>query len=134
VQVREAIVEHHNPLEQFAIQRIVPLHIGGVDVSITNSTVFMVLAIALITLFLTMSMRGGSLVPSRWQSMAELSYEFVGNMIRENVGNEGRPYFPFIFSLFIFIPGIGWWIAGAILAFSKRPTVDASSSGGTTNV
>ena len=96
-------MEHHNPLEQFAIQRIVPLHIGGIDVSITNSTVFMVLAIALITLFLTMSMRGGSLVPSRWQSMAEISYEFVGNMIRENVGNEGRAYFPFIFSLFMFV-------------------------------
>ena len=76
-------MEHHNPLEQFAIQRIVPLHIGGIDVSITNSTVFMVLAIALITLFLTLSMRSGSLVPTRWQTMAELSYEFIGNMIRE---------------------------------------------------
>jgi len=96
-------VEHHNPLEQFAIQRIVPLHIGGIDVSITNSTVFMVLAIALITLFLTLSMRSGALVPTRWQSMAELSYEFIGNMIRENVGNEGRRYFPFIFSLFMFV-------------------------------
>ena len=53
-------MEHHNPLEQFTIQRIVPLHIGSVDVSITNSTVFMVLAIALITLFLTLSMRGGA--------------------------------------------------------------------------
>jgi F-type H+-transporting ATPase subunit a len=96
-------VEHLNPLEQFTIHRIVPLHIGGIDVSITNSTVFMVLAIALITLFLTLSMRRGALVPSRWQSMAELSYEFVGNMIRENVGNEGRAYFPFIFSLFMFV-------------------------------
>ena len=96
-------MEHHNPLEQFTIHRIVPLHIGGVDVSITNSTVFMVLAIALITLFLTLSMRRGALVPSRWQSMAELSYEFVGNMIRENVGKEVRVYFPFIFSLFMFV-------------------------------
>jgi F-type H+-transporting ATPase subunit a len=98
-------VEGHSesPLHQFEIQRIIPLHLGGLDISFTNSTVMMVIAIALITLFLTLSMRGGALVPSRWQSMAELSYEFVANMVRENVGNDGRKYFPFVFSLFMFI-------------------------------
>jgi F-type H+-transporting ATPase subunit a len=100
---RGSIVEGHSPLDQFKIERIVPLHIGGLDISITNSTVMMVIAIALITLFLVLSTRRRSLVPSRWQSMAELSYEFIGNMIRENVGSEGRKYFPFVFSLFMFI-------------------------------
>jgi F-type H+-transporting ATPase subunit a len=56
-----------------------------------------------VTAFLTLSMRGGRLVPGRWQSMAEMSYEFIANMIRENVGAEGRKYFPFIFTLFMFI-------------------------------
>ena len=97
------MAEGHSPLEQFAIKRLVPLDIGGIDVSITNSTVFMAVAVALITLFLTLSMSGRSLVPGRWQSMAELSYEFVARMIRDNVGSEGRQYFPFIFTLFMFI-------------------------------
>ncbi len=96
--------EHgHSPLEQFAIKRLVPLDIGGIDASITNSAVFMIIAITLITLFLTLSMRRAQLVPSRWQSLAELSYEFIADMIRQNVGSEGRQYFPFIFSLFMFI-------------------------------
>ena len=92
-----------SPLEQFAIRRIVDIHIGGLDVSFTNSALFMLIAIALITLFLTASMRRQALVPGRWQSMAELSYEFVARMVRENVGHDGMQYFPFIFTLFMFI-------------------------------
>ena len=97
------MAEAHGPLEQFAIKRLVPMEIGGIDVSITNASLFMAIAVALITLFLTLSMRGHALVPSRWQSLAELSYEFVAGMIRDNVGSEGRRYFPFVFSLFMFI-------------------------------
>jgi F-type H+-transporting ATPase subunit a len=93
----------HSPLEQFEIERLIPLHIGGLDVSFTNSALFMVIATALVTLLLTASVSRGALVPGRLQSMAELSYEFIANMIRENVGSEGRQYFPFIFSLFMFI-------------------------------
>jgi len=95
--------EGHSPLEQFAIERLVPLDIGGIDVSVTNSSVFMVIIVALVTAFLTLSMRGRNLVPGRWQSMAELSYELVARMVRDNAGSEGRQYFPFIFTLFIFI-------------------------------
>jgi F-type H+-transporting ATPase subunit a len=95
--------EGQSPLEQFAIRRIVDLHIGGLDVSFTNSALFMLVAIALITLFLTASMSRRALVPGRWQSMAELSYEFVARMVRENVGHDGMQYFPFIFTLFMFI-------------------------------
>lgn len=80
-----------------------PLEIGGVDLSFTQSSLWMVIAVAVATVFLTAAMRGRSLVPGRWQSMAELSYEFVANMLRENVGSEGRKYFPFVFSLFMFI-------------------------------
>jgi F-type H+-transporting ATPase subunit a len=96
-------MEGHSPLEQFAIHRVVPLNIGGIDASITNSTIWMMIAVVLATLFLTLAMRGGALVPTRWQSLAELSYEFIGKMIRDNVGDGGRRYFPFIFTLFMFV-------------------------------
>ena len=92
-----------SPLEQFAIKPIVPIQIGGIDASFTNSALFMVFAVAGAALFLTLSVRGRALVPGRWQSMAELTYEFVASMIRNNVGTEGRKYFPFVFSLFMFI-------------------------------
>ena len=95
--------EQLNPLEQFEIHRLVPIEIGGVDVSFTNSSLWMVIAITLATLFLTLSVRSRALVPGRWQSLAELAYEFIANMIRDNVGQEGRRFFPFIFTLFMFI-------------------------------
>jgi F-type H+-transporting ATPase subunit a len=92
-----------SPLEQFAIKRLYEVHIGGLDVSITNSAVFMLVAIALITAFLTLGMRQHAMVPGRWQSMVELSYEFIAKMVRDNVGNDGMRYFPFVFTLFMFI-------------------------------
>jgi len=92
-----------NPVEQFQIEPLVPLHIGSVNVSFTNSALLMVISVAMVTAFLTLSVRGRALVPGRWQSMAEVFYEFVANMIRDNVGSEGRKYFPFIFSLFMFV-------------------------------
>jgi F-type H+-transporting ATPase subunit a len=92
-----------NPVEQFKIQPLVPLEVGGVNLSFTNSSLWMMIAVVLVTAFLTLSVRGRALVPGRWQSMAEIFYEFVANMIRDNVGSEGRKYFPFIFSLFMFV-------------------------------
>ncbi len=92
-----------SPVEQFKIQPLVPLEVGGVNLSFTNSALVMVVSIVLVTAFLTLSVRGRALVPGRWQSMAEIFYEFVANMIRDNVGSEGRKYFPFIFSLFMFV-------------------------------
>ncbi|HVR67559.1 MAG TPA: F0F1 ATP synthase subunit A [Verrucomicrobiae bacterium] len=112
------MAEGHSPLEQFLVKRIVDICIGGdwehstpdapltctgYDASFTNASLFMLIAVALITIFLVFSMQGRSLIPTRWQSMAELSYEFIANMIRDNVGSEGKKYFPFIFSLFMFI-------------------------------
>ena len=63
----------------------------------------MVLALALISGFMIYAMRGRSLVPSRIQSIAEIVYEFIANMVRENLGKDGMTYFPWVFSIFIFI-------------------------------
>jgi F-type H+-transporting ATPase subunit a len=75
----------------------------GFDTSFTNSALFMVIAVGLISAFLILSMRGRSLVPTRMQSIAEVLYEFVANTVRENVGQEGMKFFPLVFSLFIFV-------------------------------
>lgn len=91
------------PLEQFEIKPIVPLRIGELDLSFTNSSLFMLIAALGATVFLVASMSGRALVPTRWQSLAEIFYEVIANMIRDNVGSSGRPYFPFIFTLFIFV-------------------------------
>ena len=92
-----------SPLEQFSIKPIIPINLGGVDASLTNAGAFMVVTVVAITLFLVLGMRKKAMVPGRWQSMTEISYEFVAGMIRDNVGNEGRRYFPFIFTLFMFV-------------------------------
>ena len=94
----------HNPLEQFKIHYLTNFpEVAGMNLNFTNSALFMVLALGLVAAFMSLSMRGRALVPGRWQSMAEMSYEFVANMVRDNVGSEGRKYFPFIFTLFMFI-------------------------------
>jgi F-type H+-transporting ATPase subunit a len=90
-------------MEQFAIKPIVPLHIGGWDVSFTNSSLWMCIAVAVISLFLTLSVRPGALVPSRSQSLAEMSYLFVNDMLNSVAGIEGMRFFPFVFTLFMFV-------------------------------
>ena len=92
-----------DPMHQFQIHRIVDMNLFGVDVSFTNSALMMVIAVALITLFTIGSMSRRAIVPGRMQSLAELSYEFVANMVRDTVGSGGQKYFPFIFSLFMFV-------------------------------
>jgi F-type H+-transporting ATPase subunit a len=92
-----------DPLVQFKIKRLIEIKIGTLDLSFTNSSAFMLIAIVAITLFTSLSVRSRALVPGRWQSVAELAYEFVAGVLRDNVGQAGRPYFPFIFSLFMFI-------------------------------
>jgi F-type H+-transporting ATPase subunit a len=91
------------PLEQFEIKPLADLSVGGFDVSFTNSALWMVIAAVLVTGFMTMSMRRGALVPGRWQGAAEVMYEFVANMLKDNVGTAGRKYFPFVFTLFMFV-------------------------------
>lgn len=93
----------HSPVAQFEIKPIFDLSIAGQDVSFTNSSLFMLLAIMVSSVFLISAMRKRELIPGRMQGLAEMMYEFVADMVRSNVGNEGRPYFPFIFTLFVFL-------------------------------
>ena len=95
-------IELH-PLEQFTIARIIPIHIGGLDLSYTNAALMMTIAIVLVTALTVVATRRAALVPDRWQSVAEMLYEFVGNMVDTNIGQGGRQFFPFIFALFTFI-------------------------------
>lgn len=97
--------EKHSPLDQFKITTLSdqPTMLGGFDISFTNSSAAMLVTIMAVTLFLVFSMRGRALIPGRWQSCAEICYEIVANMLRDNVGSEGRKYFPFIFSIFMFV-------------------------------
>tara|TARA_Y100000813_G_C24122670_1_gene333509 strand:- start:239 stop:970 length:732 start_codon:yes stop_codon:yes gene_type:complete len=97
------LAEKHSPLAQFEIKTLVPLDFGGVNVSFTNSSLFMVATVVVVSLFLILAMRRAALVPGRWQSIAELSYVFVANVMKDTVGSEGRKYFPFIFTVFMFI-------------------------------
>ena len=91
------------PLEQFEIKPLAELSVAGIDISFTNSALWMVIAAVLVTGFMTLSMRRGALVPGRWQGSAEVMYEFVANMLKDNVGSAGRKYFPFVFTLFMFV-------------------------------
>jgi F-type H+-transporting ATPase subunit a len=97
------VAAQHSPMEQFEIKPLIPIHIGGLDLSFTNSALFMVLAAAVVSLLMIASFRGRALVPGRVQSIAELLYEFVDDMVESVSGSEGRKYFPFIFTLFTFI-------------------------------
>ncbi|MDJ0893648.1 MAG: F0F1 ATP synthase subunit A [Alphaproteobacteria bacterium] len=97
------MAEKHSPLEQFTIKPLVEIDIGGLDLSFTNSSAMMVIAVLLAGMMLTLGTRGRALVPGRLQSVAELLYEFIANLIRDTVGSEGRKYFPIVFTLFMFI-------------------------------
>ncbi len=92
-----------DPMHQFEIQRLLDLNLFGIDASFTNSSLFMVIAVALVSALTLWGVRSRALVPSRMQSVAEMSYEFVANMVRDNVGSAGQKYFPFVFTLFMFV-------------------------------
>ena len=92
-----------SPLEQFEIHRLAPLKIGGIDAAFTNSSLYMAIAVVGVTLFLTLGMRKAAIIPGRWQSMAEVLYDFISGMVRDNAGRDARAYFPFVFTLFMFI-------------------------------
>ena len=97
------MAEAHNPLEQFEITPWIPIRIGDLDVSFTNSSAFMIFAILAASAMMVLSGRKRALVPDRWQLLAELSYGFIAKMLSDTVGKEGKPYFPFVFTLFMFV-------------------------------
>jgi len=88
-----------DPMHQFEIKRLIPFEIFGIDASFTNSALWMLIGLAVICLFTIFSMGGRAIVPGRFQSIAELGYEFVAKMLRDNVGDAGQKYFPFVFTL-----------------------------------
>jgi len=91
-----------DPMHQFTVEPIVPLHIGPYDISFTNSSLWLLVALVLIYGFMAMGMRR-ELVPGRWQMAVEGVTGFIDDMVRVNIGPEGRKYVPYIFSLFSFI-------------------------------
>jgi F-type H+-transporting ATPase subunit a len=92
-----------DPLHQFMVRPLINLELGGWDVSLTNSSLLMVISTFIIISFLHFSVNPKALVPGRLQVISESLYEFISNMIRENTGREGLRYFPYIFSLFLFV-------------------------------
>ena len=91
-------------MQQFEIKPLVEIKdFMGIDASFTNSSLFMVIACVIIGGFLMLSMRNRSLIPNRMQSVAEVCYQFVANMCRENIGTAGMKFFPFVFTLFSFV-------------------------------
>ena len=95
-----------NPMEQFAIKPLIAepvLHIAGHPIYFTNQALLMIIVAVVSSLFLTLAVNPNRLVPTRGQSMAEMSYEFVANMIHSATGQDGLKFFPFVFTLFIFV-------------------------------
>jgi F-type H+-transporting ATPase subunit a len=93
-----------SPIAQFEIKPLITLgKIGNSPLAFTNSALFMAITVTLIVGFLVLATRSRSLVPSRWQSLAELSYEFVADTVRQSAGHEGMKFFPLVFSLFMFV-------------------------------
>ena len=95
--------EKHSPLEQFEIVPYTHTEIGGYDISFTNSSFAMILTVVAITLFLTLSVNTRSIIPSRLQLISELSYNFIAQLLSDTVGKQGRKYFPFVFTIFMFV-------------------------------
>jgi F-type H+-transporting ATPase subunit a len=93
------------PLHQFEIHSIIPLSLGGVDISFTNAALAMVLSSMLVALLFVLGARRQAMVPSRLQSIAELGYKTIATLVDENIGANGYIFFPFVFSIFFFIAG-----------------------------
>lgn len=121
-----------SPVEQFQIKPLLDITVGGLDLSFTNSSLFMAIAVAVGSGVLWLGSRKAALIPGRMQSFAEMLYSVVANMVRENAGRDGMKYFPLIFSLFIFvlfgnvigiIPGTFTFTSHIIVTFGLAFTV-----------
>jgi len=91
-----------DPMSQFQVEALVPLNVGGYDLSFTNSALFMVVVLGLIWVFMLGGMKR-QLVPGRWQVAVESVTGFISNMMTQNIGPEGKKFTPYVFSLFMFI-------------------------------
>jgi F-type H+-transporting ATPase subunit a len=93
-----------DPIHQFEIQKLLTFgRIGNVEIALTNSALFMLIALLLISSLMIGATSPRALVPGRMQALAEMSYEFVATTLRSSAGAEGMKFFPFVFTLFMFI-------------------------------
>ena len=93
-----------NPMHQFNVYRIGPeIKLGQIDLSFTNASLFMVISASIILLFLFLGTKEKKIIPDKIQLIAEMFYAFVAKMISDTAGSKAKPYFPFIFSLFMFV-------------------------------
>ena len=92
-----------NPMEQFNIEPIVPINVAGHDISYTNSSMFMTLSVVICVCLFVFCLRKRTIVPNKAQAFAEMVYDFIHSLVKENIGPEGLKYFSFIFSLFLFV-------------------------------
>ena len=92
-----------SPLKQFEIDPISNIELGGYNISFTNSSFAMLITVLVITLFLTLTVNTRSIIPSRMQLISELMYNFIAQLLSDTVGENGKRYFPFVFSIFMFV-------------------------------
>ena len=93
-----------NPMHQFEVYRIGPeINLGEINLSFTNASLFMTISSILILLFLFLGTKKKSLVPTKIQFITEASYTFVAKMINDTAGSNAKSFFPFIFTLFMFV-------------------------------
>ena len=95
--------ETADPIHQFHIVPWVPIHVGGLDFSFTNSSAFMVASVIVAGAFLYLTTSSRGIVPGRLQSVSEMTYEFVASMLRDATGTQGMRFFPFVFTIFMFV-------------------------------
>ena len=92
-----------DPIHQFQISKLIDIPVGNMDLSFTNVSLFMVLTVVVSSLFLFASSSSRGIIPTRAQSISEITYEFVASILRGSAGTQGMRFFPFVFSLFVFI-------------------------------
>ena len=92
-----------DPIHQFEIHNIIPLNVAGVDISFTNSSLWMMIAVVTSVVLMTLATHKQAIVPGRLQVFSENMYEFVASMIRDNIGSQGRQFFPLIFTVFMVV-------------------------------
>ena len=93
-----------NPMHQFNVYKIGPeIKISGLDISFTNASLFMLISAIFISLFLLLGTKDRKIVPGKFQIISEMLYNFISKMISDTAGKKAKPYFSFIFSLFVFV-------------------------------
>ncbi len=92
-----------DPIHQFEVKSLIDIQVGGLDLSFTNVALFMMVTTLAVIALMVLPTSRRALVPGRWQNVAEMCYEFSGNMLRDSAGAAGMRFFPLVFSLFMFI-------------------------------